>query len=161
MFLIYDTETTGLSPSDGSVVVEVGAILFDVELRDVVAQISFLMPTLVNEAEHVNRISPDLSGKGIPVMSPMMRAFYAMVHEADYVVAHNAEFDSQWFGSEGRLPASGRQSRPGWSGQAGRLAGNRASASCSGEDPAKTNCFLDLLCSFVLALPAIESSLKL
>lgn len=103
--LIIDTETTGLSPSDGAVVVEVGAILFDVELRDVVAQISFLMPTLVNEAEHVNRISPDLSGKGIPVMSPMMRAFYAMVHEAEYVVAHNAEFDSQWFGSEGRLPA--------------------------------------------------------
>ena len=58
--LIIDTETTGLKPADGAVVVEVGAILFDVELRDVIAQISFLMPTLVNEAEHVNRISPGL-----------------------------------------------------------------------------------------------------
>ena len=53
--LIIDTETTGLSPAD-STVIELGAVLFDVELRSVICQISFLLPTLTNEAEFVNRI---------------------------------------------------------------------------------------------------------
>ena len=95
--LIIDTETTGLKPEDGAVLIEVGAILFDVELREVIAQLSFLMPTEENAAEHVNRISPELTIRGVPLMSPMMSAFNAMVGEADYAVAHNAAFDSQWF----------------------------------------------------------------
>ena len=103
--LIIDTETTGLKPADGAAVVEVGAVLFDVELRDVVAQLSFLLPTQENAAEHVNKISPVLTRSAVGVMAPMLKAFYAMAHEADYAVAHNVDFDSQWFGEGGSLPA--------------------------------------------------------
>jgi len=103
--LIIDTETTGLSPKDGAVVVEVGAILFDVELRDVVAQLSFLLPTQENPAAHVNGISPELTRSAPKLMSPMLKAFYEMAHQADYAVAHNAEFDRKWFGEGGSLPA--------------------------------------------------------
>ena len=103
--LILDTETTGLEPADGAVVVELAAILFDVELRDVVAQCSFLLPSGSNDAEHVNRIKPELTRSAPKVMSPMLKAFYAMAHEADYAVAHNADFDRKWFGDGGSLPA--------------------------------------------------------
>jgi DNA polymerase III subunit epsilon len=103
--LILDTETTGLNPVDGAVVVELAAILFDVELRDVVAQCSVLLPSATNDAEHVNRIKPKLTRSAPKVMAPMLKAFYAMAHEADYAVAHNADFDRKWFGDGGSLPA--------------------------------------------------------
>jgi len=103
--LILDTETTGLDPADGAVVVELAAILFDVELRDVVAQCSVLLPSGSNDAQHVNRIKPELTRSAPKVMSPMLKAFYAMAHEADYAVAHNADFDRKWFGDGGSLPA--------------------------------------------------------
>lgn len=105
--LIIDTETTGLDPEDGSVVIEVGAILFDVEFRDVISQVSFLLPACSNLARHINGIDPDLANKGLLVMDPMLNAFYAMARDADYAVAHNAAFDSKWFGSDGSLCALG------------------------------------------------------
>ena len=98
--LIIDTETTGLKPEDGAELIEVGAILFDVELREVIAQLSFLLSTEENAAEHVNRISPELTTKGVALEYPMLTAFRAMAVEADYAVAHNAAFDSQWFPNE-------------------------------------------------------------
>lgn len=95
--LIIDTETTGLKPEDGAVLIEVGAILFDVELREVIAQLSFLMPAEENAAEHVNRISPELTTRGVPLVPAMVTAFKEMVSQSDFAVAHNAGFDSQWF----------------------------------------------------------------
>jgi DNA polymerase-3 subunit epsilon len=98
--LIVDTETTGLKPEEGATLIEVGAILFDVELREVIAQLSFLLSTKENAAEHINRISPELTTKGEALEYPMLTAFRAMAVEADYAVAHNAAFDSQWFLNE-------------------------------------------------------------
>lgn len=102
--LIIDTETTGLHPEEGAHVIEIGAILFDVNLREVVAQISFLLPTLSNEAEHVNRISPELTMSASGISSELAKAFWVLVEQADYAVAHNAAFDSKWFGEGGCLP---------------------------------------------------------
>tara|TARA_S200002703_G_scaffold38799_2_gene34032 strand:+ start:4085 stop:4789 length:705 start_codon:yes stop_codon:yes gene_type:complete len=107
--LIIDTETTGTDPADGAVVIEVAGILFDVELRDVVAQCSFLLPSKTNDAEHVNRIRPELTRSAPGLMPLMLKAFYAMAHEADYAVAHNADFDRKWFGDGGSLPELGLQ----------------------------------------------------
>ena len=103
--LILDTETTGLDPADGAVVIELAGILFDVELRDVIAQCSVLLPTGSNDAQHVNRIKPELTRSAPGLMPPMLKAFYAMAQQADYVLAHNADFDRKWFGDGGSLPA--------------------------------------------------------
>lgn len=102
--LIIDTETTGLHPEEGAHVIEIGAILFDVNLREVIAQISFLLPTLSNEAEHVNRISPELTMSASGISSELAKSFWVLVEQADYAVAHNAAFDSKWFGEGGCLP---------------------------------------------------------
>ena len=102
--LIIDTETTGLEPSEGAHVIEIGAILFDVKQQEVVSQISFLLPTLTNEAEHVNRIKPELTMSVSDISGELAKSFWFMVDHADYAVAHNAAFDSKWFGEGGCLP---------------------------------------------------------
>ena len=102
--LIIDTETTGLTPAENKVI-ELGAVLFDVELRSVICQISFLLPTLSNDAEFINRIQPELTMRAPNLTDPMATSFWAMVAEADYAVAHNAAFDSQWFGGQNFLPS--------------------------------------------------------
>jgi len=102
--LILDTETTGLKPEDGAKVIEIGAILFDVKQREVISQLGFLLPTLTNEAEHINRIKPELTMSAPDLAAEMAKSFWCMVDHADYVVAHNAAFDSKWFGEGGCLP---------------------------------------------------------
>jgi DNA polymerase-3 subunit epsilon len=106
--LIIDTETTGTDPADGACVIEVAGILFDVGLRDVVAQCSFLLPSETNDAEHINRIRPELTRSAPWLRMPMLKAFYRMARGADYAVAHNAEFDRKWFKSHW-LPELGLQ----------------------------------------------------
>ena len=102
--LIIDTETTGLDPATASVI-ELGAVLFDVDLRSPICQVSYLLPSLTNEAEFVNRIDPQLTMKCPDLTGPMAASFWAMVAEADFALAHNAAFDKKWFGEGGCLPA--------------------------------------------------------
>jgi DNA polymerase-3 subunit epsilon len=94
--LIVDTETTGLSPEEGTCI-EVGAILFNVEQRSVVAQLSFVLPCLLNSAYDINKISPLLTTIG-PDPEVGVLVFKQLMAHADALVAHNAEFDRQWFG---------------------------------------------------------------
>ena len=100
--LILDTETTGLSPDD-SQCIEVGAILFDVPHRAVLNQVSFLIPSLENGAEAINKIPAAITLIKQPTL-PLLTAFYEMAKTADAVIAHNAAFDRKWFGIE-PLPA--------------------------------------------------------
>ena len=100
--LILDTETTGLSPAEGQCI-EVGAVLFDVASRSVLMQVSFLLPCAANPAQHVNGIPAAVSRLSQPWRSGLA-CFEAMVAGADAVLAHNAGFDRQWFGT-GELPA--------------------------------------------------------
>ena len=102
--LIVDTETTGIEAAD-SQVIEVAAILFDVCLLDVVCQLSFVMPCDCNPARHINNISPEITQAGKTLMPTMISVFYEMASEADYIVAHNAQFDKKWFiESQGLFP---------------------------------------------------------
>ena len=100
--LILDTETSGLDP-DADACLELGAILFDVASRSVLAQQSFLMPVEANAAEPINRIPAAVTRLSQP-WSEGLHWFQHLVEAADVLVAHNAAFDSQWFG-RGPLPA--------------------------------------------------------
>ncbi len=99
--LILDTETTGLNP-DSDHCVEVGAILFDVSSRQVLAQLSFLLPVQANAAEPINRIPAFVTSVAQP-WAAALQYFQTLVDAADVLVAHNAAFDRQWFG-RGHLP---------------------------------------------------------
>ena len=100
--LIIDTETTGLDP-DKNQCLEVGAILFDVSSRSVLAQQSFLLPVENNAAERINRIPADVTRRPQPWQGALVW-FGQLLASADVLVAHNADFDRQWFGL-GHLPA--------------------------------------------------------
>ena len=100
--MIIDTETTGLEP-ENHCCVEVGAILFDVQSRAVLAQQSFLLPAETNAAEPINRIPAAVTRLSQP-WKEALHWFQNLLDAADVLVAHNAAFDRQWFG-RGELPA--------------------------------------------------------
>jgi DNA polymerase-3 subunit epsilon len=84
----------------------VGAVLFDVPSRSVLMQVSFLLPCDHNPAQAINGIPAAVSRLSQPWRSGLT-CFEAMVADADALLAHNASFDRQWFGT-GELPALGK-----------------------------------------------------
>jgi len=99
--LILDTETSGLDP-DRHQCLEVGAILFSVPQRTVLAQLSFLIPGAANPAEALNGIAPAATQEPQPWQQSIV-LLEALVAQAQLLVAHNAAFDRSWFG-RGPLP---------------------------------------------------------
>ncbi len=100
--LILDTETTGLDENNDEVV-EIGCILFNVPLKSVVSQLSFLLPVKNNAAEFINGISVDVSNVKQP-WEEAIQFFLKLIESCDFIVAHNAAFDKKWFG-KGKLPS--------------------------------------------------------
>nr|WP_225323150.1 3'-5' exonuclease [Synechococcus sp. RSCCF101] len=94
--LIIDTETTHLDPDEGRCI-ELGAILFHLPARAVLAQLSTLLPCPENPAEPVNGIPAAVSRLPMPWREGL-QAFAALLDSAQLVVAHNAAFDRRWFG---------------------------------------------------------------
>jgi DNA polymerase-3 subunit epsilon len=95
--LIIDTETTGLDPAVDQVI-ELGAILYSVDHQTPLYQISTLLRASDNPAEHINHIpSAVLPTIQDSFKTPALQAFQAMVNEANFAIAHNADFDQQWF----------------------------------------------------------------
>ena len=101
--LIIDTETSGLAP-EAHHCLEIGAILFDVPSRQILAQMSCLLPVESNAAEAINRIPAAVTRLPQP-WKPGLDYFQELLNAADLLVAHNAAFDRQWFG-RGHLPAT-------------------------------------------------------
>ena len=101
--LIIDTETSGLDP-DAHHCLEIGAILFDIPSRQVLAQMSCLFPVESNAAEAINRIPAAVTRLPQP-WKPGLDYFQELLNAADLLVAHNAAFDRQWLG-RGHLPAT-------------------------------------------------------
>jgi DNA polymerase-3 subunit epsilon len=100
--LIIDTETTGLKPEEHHCL-EIGAILFDVPSRQILAQMSCLLPVDSNAAEAINRIPAAVTRLPQP-WKPGLDYFQELLNAADLLVAHNAAFDQQWFSGQGSLP---------------------------------------------------------
>jgi DNA polymerase-3 subunit epsilon len=94
--LIVDLETTGLNPEIDQPI-ELGAILYSVEHHCTLQQVSTVLPVLENAAESINRISAvACQALSEELIQQGYELFYGMLAAADYVVAHNAAFDSQW-----------------------------------------------------------------
>jgi DNA polymerase-3 subunit epsilon len=101
--LIIDTETTGLSPEQGSELIEVGAILYNVPLRCILTQVSTLLPVKVIGQEETHKISLKMANSvnhNVVIASNLLLG--ELVKNADYAIAHNAAFDKQFFPA-GRL----------------------------------------------------------
>lgn len=102
--LILDTETTGLDPEQDQCC-EVGAVLFSVPERSVLAQLSVLLPVATNPAEAINRIPAHCTQLPQPWRQGL-ELLASLAADADCAVAHNAAFDRAWFG-RGHLPDLG------------------------------------------------------
>lgn len=97
--LIIDTETTGLDPKVDKVV-ELAAVLYSVDHQTTLHQMSSLCEAKDNAAEHINHIPPSaLRNVKDRLESRSIDLFRAMADEASFLVAHNADFDRQWFAS--------------------------------------------------------------
>lgn len=95
--LILDTETTGLILADGAELIEVGSILYSVPYRAILAQFSTLVPVKKAGQEDTHGISAEMANS-VPysVYSAAINLLSDMSLNADYAVAHNADFDKQF-----------------------------------------------------------------
>lgn len=93
--LILDTETTGLAPEKGAKLIEVGALLYNVEHKVVLQTLSTFLPSATNEAEHINHIRPEWTLVPVDV-DGAARMLEAMAKRANCIVAHNAQFDKRF-----------------------------------------------------------------
>jgi DNA polymerase III subunit epsilon len=96
--LIIDTETTGLDPAKGAECIEIGAILYNVPNRAILAQVSTVLPVEIIGQEETHGISFDVANS-VPflVKNSGLHMIQEMTSQADYAVAHKADFDEQFF----------------------------------------------------------------
>lgn len=109
-FVAFDTETTGLNPSDGDEIIQLGAI------RGVNGKILYseTVDQLVDPQRHLPKIATEITGitpemlQGQPLIDPVLQEFHTFVDKAA-LVAHNAAFDMRFL--ELREEQSGVQFR--------------------------------------------------
>lgn len=90
--LLLDTETRSLEPSPTSIL-EVGAVLWDIDTRSVISAWSeIILRPMENAAESTNRIPAQLLAHGMPWREIAWR-LERDVLRADVLLAHNAIFD--------------------------------------------------------------------
>jgi DNA polymerase III subunit epsilon len=97
--LILDTETTGLDPTKDRLV-EVATAIYSVEHRTIVKVRSWIVQGDGNEAESINGIPSELVRSHRHTCIPDLTDRWVLnwASEVDAIVAHNADFDQQWFG---------------------------------------------------------------
>ncbi len=96
-FVTFDTETTGLNPSEGDEIIQIGAIravngrLLHDEIFDQLVDPQRFLPAIATE---ITGITPAML-KGRPTLDKVLPAFHAFV-EGAALVAHNAAFDMRF-----------------------------------------------------------------
>lgn len=97
--LILDTETSDLDPKKGQLL-EVATALWSVEHRSLVKARSWILRSETNErAERLNGIPRALVATHPHATDPPLTNTWVWnwATESDAIVAHNADFDRQWF----------------------------------------------------------------
>jgi DNA polymerase-3 subunit epsilon len=93
--LIIDTETTGLNPSNGDKLIEIGAMLYNVKHKVVLQTFSTFLPCAENHAEDINGIKAEHTN--LPMSLTHVTAWLSsMCSSAQALVAHNASFDKKF-----------------------------------------------------------------
>jgi DNA polymerase III subunit epsilon len=93
--LILDTETTGLEPAKGAQVIEVAAHLFNIHHREIIQTVSTLLACDNNPVQDINNIDPEWT-RVRKEEGAALRFLGCMSRQADYIVAHNAQFDKKF-----------------------------------------------------------------
>lgn len=91
--LIFDVETTNLIDKQ---IIEVAACLYRVDnyARGVICSASCLFTQKKNDAENINKISPELTRSSTKILQENFKNMvYAMLGEANYCTSFNIEFD--------------------------------------------------------------------
>ncbi|WP_227817941.1 3'-5' exonuclease [Nitrogeniibacter aestuarii] len=96
-FTVFDTETTGLNPSKGDEIIQIGAarILNNKVLQsDTFEQLVDPQRSLPPESSKIHGITPDML-VGQPTIGKVLPAFHAFAEDT-VLVAHNAAFDMRF-----------------------------------------------------------------
>lgn len=93
--IILDVETTGLDPSKGAKLIEVGALLYNLRHRKVIQTVATLFSCDENKAIEINQIDPLLTQCSMGNHFPLIM-LNDMAKHAIAIVAHNAEFDKKF-----------------------------------------------------------------
>lgn len=100
LITILDCETTGLDPENDAVI-EVAAILYSVEHRAILQQVSTLLPVEANPAEDINGIRPDLARMvADDLANAALEVVFEMACKSAYLLAFNSDFDQQFCDKE-------------------------------------------------------------
>lgn len=95
--LFFDTETTGFKHGDFiPEIVQIGAILQDIDTRRVLAELNVIVRTenpIPEEVSKIHGITDDLAGRFGLTNKLAEQVFSAIVDKADLIVAHNLAFD--------------------------------------------------------------------
>lgn len=98
--LIVDTETSGVD-SKKDHLIEVGLVRWSVEHRTTIASGAWLVQAPENPAETINGIPPAILELGREIGDVHM-IVTGWARQCDAVMAHNADFDSQWLPDLGK-----------------------------------------------------------
>jgi DNA polymerase III epsilon subunit-like protein len=111
--LVFDLETTGLPPTRKAPtqsdlnqwpsIIQLSAVLYNTRQNNIKSYLNYYVKTDQIVTEEIERITgitnEDCQEKGRPIHE-VIASFYELYTRADYIVAHNYEFDSRVFQAE-------------------------------------------------------------